>query len=521
MKIKTIQIILFFLFVLGVCEFSFADGFYVPEVRQKLPDIPVQRALIKYREGTETLIIESTLDGNGKNFGWVIPVPGQPLRFEKFSPGLLKTLSMQIRPKIDHFRPNRGIFGLPIMVFLAILMAIGCFSVILWGKKGFFSFLLLIFLLFFGILALISYKAAPGSTSVVDSLVEIKHREIVGNYEIFVLEVEDSLEFDQWLQDNHLRSFPERAIPIIDHYIADGWYFVVAKLQTTRGGISTPHPVLLEFETDSPVYPMQLTALPDTSVHLELFVIAEDEAVPVNYDLQKEYCDSFEYKEFYPRNSSDADKAFVPVKLYKYGEGIAHADALKVMWSGCVVTKFAGKISSSDMRDDMFFEFKNPSPYQMQLYTAKGRMNKSIDNAALVIIFGLPLLTLLYRIAKNRQYRFTLKKLLLIVVISCAAGFFLTYAFIGKTTEVNTLHLYWSQSFMANLADLFSIPDNSFETGEELAKILEKEGIKNPITNEPIILEDSPGNIILEKDADGFLIKVCLENGAFNYGYRF
>jgi hypothetical protein len=515
MKTKSIQIILVFLFVLAVCEFSFADGFYVPEVRQKLPDIPVQRALIKYRDGTETLIIESTLNGSGKNFGWVIPVPGEPFRFEKFSPGLLKTLSIQIGPKINHFRPDRGIFGLPIMVFLAIWMAIGCFSVVLWGKKGFFSFLLLLFVLFFGIPLLITYKAAPGSTSLVDSLLEIKHREIVGNYEIFVLEVEDGLEFDQWLQDNRLRSFPERAIPIIDHYIADGWYFVVARLQTTGDGISTPHPVLLEFETDSPVYPMQLTALPDKSVHLELFVIAEEEAIPINYDLRQVYCDSFEYNKFYIRNLSASDKAFVPATLYKYGEGIAHADALKVMWSGCVVTKFAGKISSSKMRDDMFFEFETPSPYQMQLYTAKGRMNRSIDNAALVIIFGLPLLTLRYRLAKTRKYKFTLKKLLLIVVALCAAGFFLTYAFIGKTIEVNTLHMSWPQNFMADLADVLSEPENSFETGEEFAKILDKEGIKNPITKEPILLEDSPGNIILERDEDGFLIKICLENGLF------
>jgi hypothetical protein len=66
MKIKPVQFILVFLFVLSVCEFSSADGFYVPEVRQKLPDIPIQRALIKYRDGTETLMIESTLDGSGK-----------------------------------------------------------------------------------------------------------------------------------------------------------------------------------------------------------------------------------------------------------------------------------------------------------------------------------------------------------------------------------------------------------------------------------------------------------------------
>ena len=116
MKIKPVQFILVFLFVLSVCEFSLADGFYIPEVRQKLPDIPVQRALIKYRQGIETLMIESTLNGSGKNFGWVIPVPGQPLQFEKLSPGLLKTLSVQIGPSINHFRPDRGIFGVPFSI---------------------------------------------------------------------------------------------------------------------------------------------------------------------------------------------------------------------------------------------------------------------------------------------------------------------------------------------------------------------------------------------------------------------
>ena len=151
MKTKTIQIILVFLFILAICKFSLADGVYVPEVRQKLPDIPVQRALIKYRDGAETLIIESTLNGSGKNFGWIIPVPGEPLRFEKLSPGLLKTLSVQIRPRIHTVRPDRGILGVPILVFFAILIAAGCFFTILWGIKGFIGFLILFALIFFGI----------------------------------------------------------------------------------------------------------------------------------------------------------------------------------------------------------------------------------------------------------------------------------------------------------------------------------------------------------------------------------
>ena len=96
MRIKPLAFIPVFLCLLFVCRLSFADGCYIPEARKKLPDIPIQRALVEYREGIETLIIESTLDGEGNRFGWIIPVPNEPLRFEKISPGLLKTLSLQI-----------------------------------------------------------------------------------------------------------------------------------------------------------------------------------------------------------------------------------------------------------------------------------------------------------------------------------------------------------------------------------------------------------------------------------------
>jgi len=37
-------------------------------------------------------------------------------------------------------------------------------------------------------------------------------------------------------------------------------------------------------------------------------------------------------------------------------------------------------------------------------------------------------------------------------------------------------------------------------------------GINNPITNKPIILEDSPGNIIWEGSGDNIKIKFCLRD---------
>jgi len=64
-------------------HFSYADGFFIPKARKKMPKIPVQRALVKYQGGTEALIIESTLNGDGGNYGWIIPVPSLPKKIDK------------------------------------------------------------------------------------------------------------------------------------------------------------------------------------------------------------------------------------------------------------------------------------------------------------------------------------------------------------------------------------------------------------------------------------------------------
>ena len=86
MKTKPIQFATVLIFIFFICRFSYADGVYMPEVRKKIPDIPVQRAVVKYLNGVETLIVESTFDGEGNNFGWIIPLPNIPHRIENFPP---------------------------------------------------------------------------------------------------------------------------------------------------------------------------------------------------------------------------------------------------------------------------------------------------------------------------------------------------------------------------------------------------------------------------------------------------
>ena len=64
MKTKALHFCLALLSLLFTCHFSYADGFFIPKARKNMPNIPVQRALVKYQGETEALIIKSTLQKN-------------------------------------------------------------------------------------------------------------------------------------------------------------------------------------------------------------------------------------------------------------------------------------------------------------------------------------------------------------------------------------------------------------------------------------------------------------------------
>jgi len=516
MKTKALQLGLVLLSLLFVYQLSYADGVYIPAARKKIPDIPVQRALVKYHGGTEALIVESSLDGEGGDYGWIIPVPNQPTKFDKVSPGLLKTLSLQIQPKIHHKEPYAKGFGIPVSIIFTILIVMICLCIMRWGKVGaIFPTLLLVFYIWM-LPNFLVYRAGPGSLTKANPLIKITSSEIVGDYEVFVLEVQDSSVLNTWLENNGFSKFPPDATKMIDDYISHDWLFVVAKLRTILDGIATPHPIMLEFETDKPVYPMKLTAIPGSTLYLELYFVGEDEAFPVNYSIKKEYCNFFDYGKIpnFRFNPLKDQPGFIPRKFFGPYMEIAHSEALKVMWDGCVVTKFAGKVSSDEMMEDMFFHFKEANPFRSELYSSVGKFNIAYNVVMVVIIIGSILLTIYYCIRKSLGTKVSISKLFIILLILSTTGFGLSYAMVGEKTDVYSVEGYWPQNFYGNLANFFSDPDNNFSNGSELIDLLQRNGIDNPITNEPIIIEHSPGNMIVEKAGDKIVMKICLENGS-------
>ena len=84
---------------------------------------------------------------------------------------------------------------------------------------------------------------------------------------------------------------------------------------------------------------------------------------------------------------------------------------------------------------------------------------------------------------------------------------------VGEKTDVHASEQFWYAEFEPTLADLFSDPNLNFSNGPELIDLLQKHGIDNPVTGEPIILEQSPGNLICEGEEGEPVLKICLENG--------
>ncbi|MHC4620948.1 MAG: DUF2330 domain-containing protein [Planctomycetota bacterium] len=246
----------------------YADGKYFPEKVYKAPPaIPSQRAILVYKDGVEKLVIEAALEGEGKEFGWVIPLPAKPTRFEKASPGFLKTLSFVIGPKIT----NQLAKSLEIVLVVTLVITLW----FLWAltkkrKRPLYSLLAILLIVFLLGIFMPTLKSAgigfgdmPG--------VKVEAIQEVGSYEIAVLETEDAQALDNWLTSNGFTGLTEKDKGIVSDYIRDGWHFVAARLRRDGDGFSRPHPLAMSFPIDKPIYPIRLTATAGSEVYLELF----------------------------------------------------------------------------------------------------------------------------------------------------------------------------------------------------------------------------------------------------------
>jgi len=79
----------------------FADGMVVPQAYSQQVELPDQQALICYGGGVERLVIETSFQGDGTNFAWVVPLPSAPA-IKPVSDDFFTGLRAMFQPKLIH-----------------------------------------------------------------------------------------------------------------------------------------------------------------------------------------------------------------------------------------------------------------------------------------------------------------------------------------------------------------------------------------------------------------------------------
>jgi len=494
----------------GFAGMAMADGgFYSEKAFAKKPTIPVQRAVLVYKGGVETLTIESALEAEGKQFGWVIPLPNVPTKFEKSSPGFLKTLSLVVGPKIGH-----DYTGLIILAGqLAVLVTI--WSLILWLTG--YRLLDLLLLIVISELVVSTMMPALGGAGMSPAMktegVMVREAIDIGSYSIQVVEAQDAGALSEWLEENGFRGLTEEDRNIVEDYIAKKWCFVTAKLKREGPGFSRPHPLTVSFETSRAVYPMRLTGQTGAPVYLELYVIAESRAR--HPSLRLEFADQYYFSKGYLSDSYES---------VKYHEELCHPKAFEVMWDGCVVSKLCSTLQPSQMKEDFYLERGSAESERMTYYSQRGARGMGLVLALLFWSAGLPISIFLFLRRKQYSGRKALWARYSILICVFAAGliWLMTYLLLPKI-EVVPQKRYFSADYLLDvrsrdcmyysfLQDCFK--GKTFEQMEEsIRDYFAYQVSANPFTGERVKAEDSPGDYTLIQEGNDVFIQFYYRNG--------
>jgi hypothetical protein len=507
----------------------YADGKFYPERAYKVaPAIPSQRAIVVYKNGIEKLIIESALDGEGREFGWIIPLPSKPTEFEKISPGFIKTLSLAIQPKITHD------LTIPLEGLNIIAASIGLWCLLVLAtkpkKRLLFKSLLLLGCIFIALSILApAFNRAGETAGGFDSGgipgVIVHDIQEIGSYELAVLDADNSEALDTWLQSNGFAGLIEKDEAIISDYIRNGWYFVAAKLRRETAGYSKPHPLAMSFPSDKAIYPIRLTATVGSEVYLELFVIADKQARCKGLAL--ELSDQYHFLEEALRNP--VSKEFAAGFIGKtHHRNIGHPITAKYMWDGCVLSKLCGTLKPGQMDEDIDLHLKTGKPYQKHYYSHRGA-----KEAGLLVCLGvwcilLVALTAIFygKIKKENGRKFYLSRIIIPAVLFSLLLWALTYAALPKVQVHTRKGRYWRMRYEYErraLAKQREIArEYNYFKGVTLDGIVETiDGFfryqvsRNTYTRERIKREDSPGNYTIFEDDQGVIFRTYFREGVF------
>ncbi len=125
-------------------------------------------------------------------------------------------------------------------------------------------------------------SSGSGESDTGDGGPEILLEEVVGAFEIVVLDGDNLAEIKDWLDANGYAQDPN-ADPILEEYLAEGYVFAAFKL-ANDAETSEIHPITLRFPNNEACIPIRLTRIAAVDdMDIRSFFLSEDRVVPSTY----------------------------------------------------------------------------------------------------------------------------------------------------------------------------------------------------------------------------------------------
>ncbi|MCA9244962.1 MAG: DUF2330 domain-containing protein [Phycisphaerales bacterium] len=361
------------------------------------PLIRSQRAVVAWKDGIETMIVQSDVavgEKTAKDYGWILPLPAEPTSIEACAPGTLKLLSAAFGPR---FSEGPGGF-LWLAILILLFMALECRSMLLnRGPRP--TAMRVAFLLLamsaFSFCFLPSLNTA--GVEITRSDVAVTQTVRAGVYDVRIIKGDTGKAVTDWLTENGFAA-PATAASAIDQYVKDGWRFLAAKVAPDGDGALTHHPLKVTFPAKQAVYPLRITGSDGEGIELDLFVIANqaasapgmrmwarDRFIPnpdgAKYDALRGYVAEFGYD------------APVPWIAPNSGDSLGAAEMTSAMWPGCCVTRLHGWLPPSAMRADLTLAWSAPNPNRHLVFSKSDAMAWAATVVILILTLALPTIT--------------------------------------------------------------------------------------------------------------------------------
>ncbi len=451
---------------------------------------PDQRALLRWdpASGTETLVIETTLQGEGTEFAWVLPLPAVP-KIEASTTGVFPTLEVYCAARVHTDTAPWWLAIAGAGAYLAVLIRV-------WDRSRGAGIVLLIVgvpialtgweMLGVGMLRhreTMSLGASGGAGAVpLESSVRVLSRATVGVHETAVVTADDAGDLRRWLEENGFHA-PAAIDPVVAAYIAEGWVFAASKVRAdvASGDVRQIHPIAFTFPTPEAVYPMRLTGALNETLGIDLFVVADERASADGLEVA----------------------CAIPGSV---AEETEHREITRVAGDALQLTRLTGTLSGAATHRDIRFAWHPRETMVPEYHTPAAAATSAALPASLVLAAGLVLASIRSLSRSRRDGRaplFAHWRFDAAVGGACCVVFAATWLAL-PTLPAESRILGGSDRGLRELiaqAPYFATVDAARAWLAPRAA-----EVDNPYTGEPMREEDSPGNYVLDQRDDGVVL---------------